>query len=494
MTSRPTVAIIIIGDEILKGQTKDTNSHFLCKEFYKLGISVLHVSVIPDDIDNIANEVSSLSEKFTFVLTSGGIGPTHDDVTYEGIGKAFNEKLILNKTLQLKLEQLCLSIGLNESAAFKMSHVPESAEVHHTMSNNRKTFIPIVSVRNVFIFPGIPSYLEHAFTQLKSLFCESAAKYFTRSLYLDTNEFHITDILNNAVKEYEGRVKFGSYPDLDSKYYQVKLVLEADTEQAIMDAIAFLRSHLPSNVVTGKYPPTSVDAMKEMFSLCDKKSHNFDKELSDSIEMSMQVLQECFKAYQIDDICLSFNGGKDCTVLLHLVFLYYAKMYPKSNHKLKVLYVRSKQPFSEIEDFIQVSVQRYNLKLITYDAPIKEALCKLKKDHLEIKAVLMGSRRTDPHCSNLNSFEMTDSDWPQFMRINPLLHWSYPLVWKFLCALEVPYCSLYDRGYTSLGCRHNTLPNALLKSVTKSGEMFYLPAYLLKEPEQEREGRTNKAT
>ena len=80
----PTAGIIIIGDEILKGQTKDTNTHFLTKRLKELGVKVRRVSVIPDDIDIIADEVRKFSSEYRYVFTSGGVGPTHDDMTFDG--------------------------------------------------------------------------------------------------------------------------------------------------------------------------------------------------------------------------------------------------------------------------------------------------------------------------------------------------------------------------------------------------------------------------
>ena len=84
--------LIVIGDEILKGQVQDTNTHFLTKHLYQKGIRVGRVSILPDDIDVIVSEVKTFTQNYDFVLTSGGIGPTHDDVTFEAVARAFDCK------------------------------------------------------------------------------------------------------------------------------------------------------------------------------------------------------------------------------------------------------------------------------------------------------------------------------------------------------------------------------------------------------------------
>ena len=118
---RPSAGIIIIGDEILKGQTQDTNTHFLASNLKSRGIELKRVTVIPDDIDIIANEVKTFSNSYEFVLTSGGVGPTHDDVTFEGVAKAFDDETFLHPEMEqlirdyfkdvndavLKLGQVC---------------------------------------------------------------------------------------------------------------------------------------------------------------------------------------------------------------------------------------------------------------------------------------------------------------------------------------------------------------------------------------------------
>ncbi|GLG99510.1 Molybdopterin-binding protein [Gryllus bimaculatus] len=84
---------------------------------------------------------------------------------------------------------------------------------------------------------------------------------------------------------------------------------------------------------------------------------------------------------------------------------------------------------------------------------------------------------------------MTDADWPQVMRVSPILDWSYQDIWMFLRELNVPYCCLYDQGYSSIGSYHNTAPNPRLMYKDDNGEIKYHPAYLLKDEKSERSGR-----
>lgn len=102
-----------------------------------------------------------------------------------------------------------------------------------------------------------------------------------------------------------------------------------------------------------------------------------------------------------------------------------------------------------------------------------------------VKAVFMGTRRTDPHSEFLEHFSPTDKDWPQFMRVNPVIDWHYTEIWTFIRHLQIPFCCLYDRGYSSLGGVSNTRPNPALKI---EGDGFR-PAYELVRDEQERLGR-----
>eukprot|EP01097_Dermamoeba_algensis_P011614 TRINITY_DN904_c0_g1_i1.p1 TRINITY_DN904_c0_g1~~TRINITY_DN904_c0_g1_i1.p1 ORF type:complete len:145 (-),score=21.96 TRINITY_DN904_c0_g1_i1:159-593(-) len=130
----------------------------------------------------------------------------------------------------------------------------------------------------------------------------------------------------------------------------------------------------------------------------------------------------------------------------------------------------------------------YDLDLITIRKPYKEGLEELVRLNPSIKAIFMGQRRSDPHGAKLDYFTPTTPGWPSMMRINPVLDWSYQNIWTFIRQFKVPYCPLYDEGYTSIGHVSDTKPNPEL--LTPSGT--YVPAFHLQDEEKERGGRIDK--
>lgn len=131
--------------------------------------------------------------------------------------------------------------------------------------------------------------------------------------------------------------------------------------------------------------------------------------------------------------------------------------------------------------------------MLRFEGNIKAQLTQLRENHPTIKAVIMGTRASDPDGGGLKSFQMTDEGWPEFMRVNPILNWSYNDVWYFLRRLSLPYCCLYDVGYTSLGSMENTHPNPALRYTDSKNIVHYKPAYTLivKDDRDERAGRTS---
>ena len=147
--------IIIIGNEILSGRTKDLNTSVLSKWLNSIGIKVVEARAIPDIEEIIINTVNELKQKFDYVFTSGGIGPTHDDITAESISKAFRLKYEIHKEAYKILEKYYGANEFNEGRQ-RMSWMPSNAN----LILNPASGAPGFYIENVFCLPGVPSILE----------------------------------------------------------------------------------------------------------------------------------------------------------------------------------------------------------------------------------------------------------------------------------------------------------------------------------------------
>ncbi len=159
---------------------------------------------------------------------------------------------------------------------------------------------------------------------------------------------------------------------------------------------------------------------------------------------------------------IAFNGGKESLVVLH--------KYLKED--VVVFRILDKDEFPEIEEYINRISKLFSLNIIEF------------KDLVNVETVILGNRRTDPGCSNLKEYTETDPGWPKMMRYFPLLDWSYKDVWEYIDKYNLPVCSLYEKGYSSIGNIKNTFPNYYLFEDNK-----FLHAKELKDESLEREGR-----
>jgi molybdenum cofactor synthesis domain-containing protein len=240
MSNFKTAGIIIIGNEILSGKVHDVNSYYLTSELRSLGVDVRRISVIPDETEVIGAEAVKFSETYDHVFTSGGVGPTHDDVTMEGIAKGFGVKLSVHPVIR---DFLIARYQNNiSSPVLKMAEIPEGAEVYLEKGMR----FPIVSYKNIFIFPGIPEYLIDKFSSIKDRFRGSS--FYLKRLFLSIYESEFAEILNLVVSA-NPQVQFGSYPIQGNQEYRVIITAESRLPDQLDAALNDLMDKLPGNSI-----------------------------------------------------------------------------------------------------------------------------------------------------------------------------------------------------------------------------------------------------
>ncbi|CAI7655182.1 unnamed protein product [Penicillium pancosmium] len=216
---------------------------------------------------------------------------------------------------------------------------------------------------------------------------------------------------------------------------------------------------------------------------------------------SLDVVASALSKYKLSELSLSYNGGKDCLVLL---ILFLAGLHPYNTHvqnddpsntpntsTIPSIYALPPDPFASVEDFVITSAEAYHLSITKYTTEpphttLRSSFQDYLSRHASIRAIFVGTRRTDPHGAQLTHFDRTDSGWPDFMRIHPVIDWHYAEIWAFIRHLGLEYCAL-------LGGTSDTHPNPKLQvdkaGADSGGDGRYLPAYELTEDGEERLGR-----
>jgi molybdenum cofactor synthesis domain-containing protein len=236
----PTAGIVLIGDEVLSGKVADENALFLIAELRELGVAVRRVIVIPDVLDEIAATVRDFSARYDHVFTSGGVGPTHDDLTMDGIARAFDTRVARHPELELLLRTY---YGAKlEERNLRMADVPEGC---HFVHGDHPTW-PVIAFKNVYILPGIPEIFRRKFKSIRERF--RAEPYFLKSVFTRDEEGTIAAHLDALVAAHP-RVQVGSYPKLDAPDYKVKITIESKDAAAVDAATAQLLTALGPSVV-----------------------------------------------------------------------------------------------------------------------------------------------------------------------------------------------------------------------------------------------------
>lgn len=260
----------------------------------------------------------------------------------------------------------------------------------------------------------------------------------------------------------------------------------------------------------------SDQSYRDALNLYDRLTSCTDSYVAGPIEVALNALDHAFRLYGPESVLCSFNGGKDAVVILHLVRAAHAH-YCSQQIKIaaasagnkpfrvirpRVVYWDHKDEFPEILDFLHQTVETNDIDMLSFEQGVKfsHGLATLVENNTPADAAVpfpmafvLGTRATDPNADQQGHFAPSSHFMPPFMRVNPVLEWTYGHVWHFLRLFQLPYCSLYDAGYTSLGTTENTLPCPALEVVgdNESCPKFW-PAYMLRDWDQERAGRLSK--
>jgi molybdenum cofactor synthesis domain-containing protein len=225
----PTACMILIGNEILSGRTQDKNLSWLSQALNGIGVSLRRAHIIPDDADIIINTVNDARTQYDYVFTTGGIGPTHDDITTACIAQAFGVKVERNAEAQRILEGYYTADMLN-AARLKMADIPVGAE----LIENPVSAAPGYRLENVFVLAGVPSIMQGMFLHLKHML-KGGAPTESRQLVLLIGEGTIAAEIE-AVQTQFPEVEIGVYPTMKEGRARTTVVARG-TDAAMLDHV-----------------------------------------------------------------------------------------------------------------------------------------------------------------------------------------------------------------------------------------------------------------
>ena len=235
-----TAGVLLIGDELLSGRTKDTNLSTIAKWLSPLGVQVGEARIIADDPETITQTVRAFSERFDYVFTTGGIGPTHDDITADCIAAAFGVGISEREDAMAELRTRYKESELNE-ARRRMARIPDGA----SLIKNPVSQAPGFQTQNVFTMAGVPSIMKSMLADIEHRI-EGGAKVYSRTVEASNiGEGDAAKALGELEKAYEG-VNIGSYPFFNAGLHGVNFVARGRDENVLDDVEAKLRELVAS--------------------------------------------------------------------------------------------------------------------------------------------------------------------------------------------------------------------------------------------------------
>ena len=231
-----TAAVLIIGNEILSGKIADTNTTLLARALFELGIDLRRVVVCPDEIDTIGKDLSELRAAHDLVFTSGGVGPTHDDVTIDGVAESFGRPVVRSVAVEKMIRHYYGDRATE--AHLRMANMPEGAE----MIRSSDAPWPTVVIENVFVLPGVPEIFELKIADLHKRLDEGC-KFHSQAVYTLCDEGEIAGLLERIAKDFAG-VMVGSYVQWQAEDYRTKLTFDGTDAEAVAKAADMLVAEL----------------------------------------------------------------------------------------------------------------------------------------------------------------------------------------------------------------------------------------------------------
>jgi len=237
-----TAAALIIGNEILTGKIQETNMRELAAELFGLGISLERVVICRDDVDTIAADLVELRRRYDLVFTTGGVGPTHDDVTHRAVAQSFGRRITRSPELEALIRGW-LGERCTEGHLL-MADLPEGA----TLISSNEVRWPTVVIENVFVLPGLPKVFRMKLPGLREHLRGGEAPFLSRAVYTLCDEGELAQPLAR-VAALHADVSIGSYPVTDRIDYRVKLTIDGTDPRSIDRAADALLAVLPSDKV-----------------------------------------------------------------------------------------------------------------------------------------------------------------------------------------------------------------------------------------------------
>ncbi|XP_076757965.1 FAD synthase [Xylocopa sonorina] len=427
--AHPTVGIIVIGNEILKAQVKDVNCYFACKLLYEYGVKVQKILVVRDDLKEIANEVKQCSQMFNYVFTSGGIGPTHDDVTYEAVASAFDDTLHYHPAI-VSIIMNRLGFGTPfPSPVYKMAYIPTKSELEFGRNDDtgEPLAFPCVKLENVYTFPGSPTFFEMSFKSLcKKLFACNESFAFTE-VYINATEDTFAEALSAVAQECPS-VSFGSYPE-QNRYYKVRVIIESENKEDTETARKMFCDRIPTDILVNYDHSPHVNCLPKYEMMLEKYQRR------SVYENSFEQFVNYYK--KPEEVWIYLDDSIESVVMIHLALVTNSKLR-QTNTKIRAITFESDTLNNE---FLTELNKRYNIELRVLENDNTDAVKVLKKfitSGPQLRVLLVGKRSMGNKRKIYDDLAQFKGNFFTSVQVHfPLSDWTYDDVANFTYSLSL---------------------------------------------------------